>query len=208
MRNATRVFASTFGAIMALAGLEHGAGEILQGNVAPAGIMILSWPDAPFFRNLAGEPAMTLVPNLLLTGILAVIASLALMAWSVLFVQRKHGGWVMVLLSVALLLVGGGIFPPVLGALVGGVATRINAPAPSKKARQPDGIQRFLVKLWPFSYAICILAWFAMFPAAYFFGERYPQAIVAVLLMALGTLVLTMVSGFAKDRLSHAVAPA
>ncbi len=42
MKNATRVFASTFGAIFALAGIEHGIGEIFQGNVAPSGIMILS----------------------------------------------------------------------------------------------------------------------------------------------------------------------
>ena len=204
MKNATRIFAATFGAIMALAGLEHGVGEILQGSVAPAGIMILSWPDSAFFRNLAGEPAMTLVPNLLLTGILAVIASLALLLWSLLFVQRKHGGWVMILLSILMLLVGGGIFPPVFGVLVGVVATRINAPASPTKIRPLNGFQRFLVALWPFSYAVCILAWFAMFPAAYFFGEQYPLVIVAALLLALGTLILTMVSGFAKDRVSPA----
>ncbi len=204
MRNATRIFASTFGAIMALAGLEHGAGEILQGSVAPDGIMILSWPDAPFFRNLGGEPAMTLVPNLLLTGILAVVVSLALLLWSLLFVQRKHGGWVMILLSIALLLVGGGIFPPVIGILVGGVATRINAPSSSSKARRSTGFRRFLVRLWPFSYAICILTWFAMFPAAYFFGEQSPLVIVAVLVIALGTLVTTAAAGFVKDRLAAA----
>jgi hypothetical protein len=45
MRNATKIFTSTFGAIMALAGIEHGIGEVLQGNVAPNGIMILSRPN-------------------------------------------------------------------------------------------------------------------------------------------------------------------
>ncbi len=193
---------------MALAGLEHGAGEILQGSVAPGGIMILSWPDAPFFRNLGGEPAMTIVPNLLLTGILAVVVSMALFVWSVLFVQRRYGGWGMILLSAVLLLAGGGIFPPVLSLLVGVVATRINAPASPVKVRRPNGFQRFLVALWPLSYAVCILAWFAMFPAAYFFGEQRPLVIVAVMMVALGSFALTAVAGFAKDRLSFAAAPA
>ncbi len=204
MKNATRIFASTFGAIMALAGLEHGIGEMLQGSVAPSGIMIISWPNSAFFRNLAGEPAMTLIPNLLLTGILAVIVSLALLVWSVLFIQRRFGGWGMILLSIVLLLVGGGIFPPFFGVLVGIVATRINAPLSLPKARPLSGFQRFLVRLWPFLYAICILAWFALMPAGYFFGEPYPLVIVAVMLVALGTLILTMVAGFAKDRNSVA----
>lgn len=38
MNNSTRVVASTFGALAALAGVEHGIGEVLQGNVAPAGV--------------------------------------------------------------------------------------------------------------------------------------------------------------------------
>ncbi len=202
MRNATKVFASTFGAIMALAGIEHGIGEVLQGNVAPAGIMILSWPESEFFRNLSGEPAMTVIPNLLITGILAILISLALLVWSTLFVQRKNGGLVMILLSAAMLLVGGGIFPPILGIIVGAVATRIHAPASSKTPRF-DGFRRFLANLWPWSFAACILAWLSMFPGlafiGYFFGVNDPAVILVILLIALGALILTVFSGFAYD---------
>jgi hypothetical protein len=53
--NATRLTVSTFGAIAALAGIEHGIGEVLQGNKAPEGIMILSWPDSELFEILAGS---------------------------------------------------------------------------------------------------------------------------------------------------------
>ncbi len=42
MRSATQVTVSTFGTIMALAGIEHGIGEILQGNLAPSGIVFPS----------------------------------------------------------------------------------------------------------------------------------------------------------------------
>jgi len=42
MVRARRVMASTFGVLAGLAGIEHGIGETLQGNVAPDGMMILS----------------------------------------------------------------------------------------------------------------------------------------------------------------------
>ena len=195
MKTSTRVFASTFGAIMALAGIEHGIGEIFQGSVAPTGIMILSWPESEFFRSLGGEPAMTVIPNLLLTGVLAVIVSLALLIWSVLFVHRKYGGWVMILLSIAMLLVGGGIFPPIFGILIGAVATRIHAPVSSSKAYRSDGLAR----LWPWSYTACIIAWLSVVPIGYFFGVNHTVVILAILFFALSTLVLTVVSGFARD---------
>jgi hypothetical protein len=42
MRNATRVTVSAFGVLAGLAGLEHGIGEVLQGNIVPEGIVIQS----------------------------------------------------------------------------------------------------------------------------------------------------------------------
>ena len=203
MKNATRVFASTFGAIMALAGIEHGIGEIFQGNVAPSGIMILSWPESPFFRRLGGEPAMTIIPNLLVTGILAFLFSLALLVWATLFVQRENGGLIMILLSFAMLLVGGGIFPPILGIIIGAVATRINAPLTWWRAHLSVGFQRFLEKLWPWSYTACIIAWLSMFPGlalfGYIFGVNNPALILLILFFALGFLLSTVFTGFAYD---------
>jgi hypothetical protein len=200
MKSATRVYAATFGVIMALAGVEHGIGEILQGNVAPEGIMILSWPEAEFFRNLGGEPAMTVVPNLLLTGILAVVISLALLVWSLLFVNRKNGGLIMMLLSSVMLLVGGGIFPPVFAMLTGLAASRMYTTASSLKAQRADGWRHVLARLWPWSYAVCVLAWPAVFPVGYFWGEKYPAFLLVVLFIALGTLLLSLFASFAYDR--------
>lgn len=200
MKSATRVYAATFGAIMALAGVEHGIGEILQGNMAPEGIMILSWPEAEFFRSLGGEPAMTVIPNLLLTGILAVIISLALLVWSLGFVHRKNGGLVMMLLSSVMLLVGGGIFPPVFAMLIGAAATRMHRTASPLKTQRADGLRRVLARLWPWSYAVCVLAWPAVFPVGYFWGEKYPAFILVILFTALGTLLLSLFASFAYDR--------
>lgn len=129
MRNAARVTVSTFGTLAGLAGIERGVGEILQGNVAPKGLMILSWPESEAFDTLAGEPAMTIVPNLLATGIVAALASSAFLLWSTLFVERRHGGLALMVVSVVMLLVGAGFGPPLLDMLVGVVATRINTPS-------------------------------------------------------------------------------
>ena len=58
---------------------------------------------------------MTLVVNFFVTGVLAIIVGLMVILWSAAFVQRKNGGVVLILFSVALLLVGGGLAPIPLG---------------------------------------------------------------------------------------------
>jgi len=203
MRNATKIFTSTFGAIMALAGIEHGIGEVLQGNVAPNGMMILSWPESEFFRNLGGEPAMTIIPNLFITGILAIFFSLILLVWATLFVQRKNGGLVMILISIAMLLVGGGIFPPILGMIIGSIGMKINSPLTWWRAHLPVGFMNFLKKLWPWSYTACIIAWLSAILGpgllGYFFGVNSPAIILVILFIAFGSLLLTVFTGFAYD---------
>ena len=203
MKNATRIFVSTFGAIMALAGIEHGIGEVLQGNVAPEGIMILSWPESEFFKILSGEPAMTIIPNLLITGILAILFSLVLLVWAAFFVQRKNGALVMILLSIAMLLSGGGIFPPFFGVLIGAVAFKIHSPLAWWRSHLSPATQGFLRKLWPWSYAACIVSWFALLPCVpaleYFFGVDSVTVTLATMFFVLTTLLLTILSGFAYD---------
>ena len=49
-RSATRIVVSAFGALAALAGLEHGVGAFVQGWVAPSSVMIESWPDTAGFE--------------------------------------------------------------------------------------------------------------------------------------------------------------
>ncbi len=82
MKSATKVMVATLGTLAGLAGVEHGIGEALQGNVAPAGLAIVAWPGSEPFQVLSGEPAMTIVPSLLVTGILAILASLAYVLWA------------------------------------------------------------------------------------------------------------------------------
>ncbi len=203
MRSATQVTVSTFGAIMALAGIEHGIGEVLQGNLAPSGIMFPSWPGSAFFRSVAGEPAMTIIPNLLVTGILAVIFSLMYLVWATRFVQRKHAGLVMILLSMAMLLVGGGIFPPVLAMMIGALATRVNAPLTWWRTHLSIGLRQFCGKVWSWSFGVCLIAWLCLFPGinilGYFFNVDDSNLTFLVIFFALGSLLLTCLTGLARD---------
>jgi hypothetical protein len=206
MRNATHVTVSVFGAIAALAGIEHGVGEVLQGNVASDGLMILSWPESAFFRILGGEPAMTVVPNLLVSGVLTILFSLALLVWATLFVHRKHGGLVLILLSLALLLVGGGFGPPMLGFIVGIAATRIRAPLTWWRAHLGAGLRRLLAALWPWSLAAGIIAWLSLCPGSmlldHYVGVGNPELVIGILfLWAMGSLLLTICAGISRDSL-------
>ncbi len=204
MRNATSITVSTFGVIAGLAGVEHGIGEILQGNVAPDGLTILSWPDSELFRVLAGEPAMTIVPNLLATGILALLASLAFLLWATTVVDRAHGGLVLILLSVAMLLVGGGFGPPILGVVLGIAATRISAPLTWWRRHLSAGSRHFLANLWPYCLVAGAVAWLMVMPGTILldlvFGVSVPDLLVALLVLsAFGLLLLAIFTGLARD---------
>jgi hypothetical protein len=120
-----------------------------------------------------------------------------------MFVQRKNGGFVMILISIAMLLVGGGIFPPILGILIGVVATRIHSPLTWQRTRLSPGTRRFLASLWPWSFITCMIAWPLMFPGlallGYFFGVNNPALILVLLLIDLGMLLSTILTGFSRD---------
>jgi hypothetical protein len=203
MKSATRALVSTLGILMGIAGIEHGIGEILQGNIAPTGIMFPSWPDSAFFRIVGGEPAMTIVPNLLVTGVLAILFSVTFLVWATLFVHRQNGGLVLILLAIAMLVAGGGIFPPILGIIIGALGTRITAPLNWWRSHLSARLRHFLGTAWSWSFVACLMAWLFLFPGinllGYFFGVNNPNLTVILILFALGSLLLTTLTGFAYD---------
>jgi hypothetical protein len=197
MRKATRVVASLFGLFAGFGGPEHGYFEILQGNVRPEGLMIASMGppcDPETVWNLC-EPAMTVVPSFLITGILATVVGVITMIWSAAFIHRKHGGLVLMLLSIALLLVGGGLFPPVIGFVAGVVATRINVPV----TRQPGRVLSFLARWWPWPLVAFFVWAFGQFVVGYFFNDLLMQSSFLVPLLIVGLLVLSIFTGHAYD---------
>ena len=123
MVSGTRAAASIIGVVAGLVGIYHGYNETLQGSNAPRGIMINT--IGPPCQGSGCFPAMTVIPNFLVTGVVAIIFSLIVLGWAAMLVQRKNGGLVLILLSIILLLVGGGVLPPALGIIAGAVGTRI-----------------------------------------------------------------------------------
>ena len=200
MRKATRIVAASFGVLAGIAGLEHGYFEILQGNVVPASLAFPSWgpPCDPEKIWHACEPAMSILPNFLITGVLAMLLSLVIIVWSAGFVQRRYGGLVLILLSVALLLFGGGFFPPIIG-LIGGVAgININKPL----AGNPGGVTRFVAKLWPWPLVIFVVWILGQFPIGYFFNDFLQGIMGFGLLLILIMLPVSVYTASANDACS------
>jgi hypothetical protein len=197
MRKATRVVASLFGIFAGFGGPEHGYFEILQGDVRPDSLIIAAMGplcDPEKVWNLC-EPAMTVIPSFLVTGILATVIGLMTMIWAAAFVQSKNGGIVLILLSIALLLVGGGLFPPLIGIIAGVVATKINAPL----TRQPGSVLRFFAKLWPWPLVAFFVWVFGQFVVGYFFNEFLQKSGFLIPLLIIGLLVLSILTGYAHD---------
>ncbi|WP_424359162.1 hypothetical protein [Methanocella sp. MCL-LM] len=205
--SATRITVSTLGALAGLSGIEHGLGEVLQGNVASPGIVFQSWPDSALFSILNGEPAMSIVPNLLVTGILAIIMSSIFLVWATVFIEKRHGGLVLILLSVAVLLVGGGFGPFILGLVIGLAATRINTRQPGWRNRIPAGLRQRLDSFWPWLYGTDLIAWLMLFVGwpliGLLPGVAGSDAIVIPLCIniaaAFGLLLLLVAAGFVRD---------
>ena len=201
MRKATRSTATVLGLTAGGAGIEHGIFEILQGDARPEGLMIASIgpPCVPELSWNACEPAMTLLPSFLITGILAVVLGVIVMAWSAGFVQRRHGGLVLILLCIPLLLFGGGIFPPLIGIVAGAVGTRIHKPLRPEGSRLSGGSLQFLALLWPWSLALYVLWVLGQWVIGHFANDWLLANGYLVIVMVLGTLLLTVITTYAHD---------
>jgi hypothetical protein len=110
------------GIFAGVAGASHGPGEILQGDISPSGIIIEAWPA---ITSLIGQPAMTVIPNFRVSGIVTIILGLAVTIWASTRIQSKNGALVLIILSMMMLLVGGGLIPPVVGVLAGIIRARV-----------------------------------------------------------------------------------
>lgn len=146
--NATRVIATTIGVIIGFAGMNHGFFEFLQGNTPTDGLIIQAIGEAHRFWVLGTEEAFTIIPNFLITGLLAMIVGLTIVIWSLWFIQIKHGRAVFLGLFILLFLVGGGIGQIAFFIPAWAFATRMGQPLTWWKKVLPRSSWPFLSKLW------------------------------------------------------------
>jgi hypothetical protein len=205
--SAARTVVATFGLVLSMAGLEHGIGEILAGPVAPPGLFFKSWPDSAAFEIIGGEPAMTIVPNLLVAGTLTVVLSVAFAVWSVGYAHRPRGAAGLLVLSVALLLLGGGLAPPVIGIILALVAARIGV-----RGGTPGAIARRIAPAWRGALMVGVVGYLGLFPgtvlASALFGFESELIVLAFGVLAFGGLFTAIAAARAHDRLvAHGLAP-
>ncbi len=206
MNKATRITVATLGTIFGISGMSHGIFETLQGNVPTGGLFISAIGEAQKMWLHGNEPAFTLIPNFLMTGIAAMIVGLAIVFWSLGFVHKKYGPVVFILLFVLLLMVGGGVAQILFFPFIWLVSTRINQPLAWWRKTLPIKIQSSLAKLWPWSLVISsALLVFALEIATTGFVPTVNDTEIAlsIMLSCLGMevvlLPLTFVAGFAHD---------
>ena len=198
----TRTLYLTLGIIFGVMGIVHGLGEVLQGYQPTEGIFIQSWPNSPFFEIMNGEPAMTIVPNLLITGLLAILFSCVFLVMIAKSTHKRSSRITLFLLLIAMLLTGACFGPPIFG-LIAVLITIRSSWSQRILDRIPDKYRRFFSALWPYSFVLCLLAWLMLFPGAsifdYFMGVNSPLIMIPPLIVVFVTIPITLVLGFARD---------
>ncbi len=200
-RSALRLTSSTLGVYAGLLGVEHGFFETLQGNITPGGVLMnaIGLPCRPDAVWHACYPALTLLPNLFLSGILAMLAGLSVALWAAAFIQRERGGQVLLLLSGLLLVAGGGFVSAFLGVVAGLAGSRMPTSLGWWRLGSVKGL-RFLAKPWPWSLALMGLWLPGSWVMGYFFGQAMLAAGFFLFLgFDLGLPLLTVFSGFVYD---------
>lgn len=200
--HATRTVVAAVGLVAAFAGLEHGVGELTQPGTDPGSVVIESWPHVGAFAPLGGEPAMTLIPDLQVAGVVTILSSLALGWWVVRARVRRRDGWVLLGLSVLLLLVGGGFAPPLLGLLLS--IALIRAASARPLARPPGTVRRALARRWRQLLVLCVGSFLALILIVvllgWWIGSDNDWLVGLLTPVAFASLGLSLVAALTQDR--------
>jgi hypothetical protein len=183
----------------------------LQGNTAPDSLLISAIGPVNRFWPGGSETALTIIPNFLITGILAILASLAVIVWSAAFIPRKGGAAVFLLLSIFQFLVGGGFAQTFLVLITVAAATQINHLWNGWRVVLPTTLRRLLGRLWLWLLIIFVMLLCSAIFAAIFgyiplvsslfnLGQADLTNFLYLLgYFMLGVLVLSLFAGIAHD---------
>jgi len=207
---ATHVIVSTLGVLLGLSSINHGLLECLQGNHSTPGHVVKALGPGYGWTvwTQGSEPAFTLVPNFLSTGLLASLIGLLMILWSLRRIHTPHGPTLFLLLGVSSFLTGGGMAQVLLFTLNWLGATRIRASLGFWRWLIPKPLDRVLGRLWPWTLAGAAIFFLAALEIAVFGyipgvpGE--PPILRGILMYQIGpaivfSLLLTFLCGFAHD---------
>jgi hypothetical protein len=205
---ATHVIASTMGVLVGIGSMDHGLLECLQGARPTRGLIVnalgpgYSWTA----WKQGGEGAFTLLPNFLLTGIIATLIGVLMIVWSLRFIHLRHGPAVFLFLGIASFLTGGGVAQIVPLTLTWGVGTRIRASLVIWRRLLPPEACPALSRLWPWTITastVLFLVAIEISVVGYVPGVADQTELLhicwKILAVALGLYIVSICSGFAQD---------
>jgi hypothetical protein len=205
---ATRVIAATMGVLVGLGSIDHGVLECLQGARPTTGLIVNALGPGYNWTlwKQGGEGAFTLLPNFLLSGIVATLLGVLMIVWALCFLQSRRGSLIFLALGVISFLTGGGVAQVILFALTWAVARKINAPLPFWRRFVPTPVRRALGCIWPWTLtasAILFLAALEIAVFGYVPGVSGQLELLhlcwGVLGAALGLYLISVFSGFLQD---------
>lgn len=208
--SAARVIATTVGVFFGLfSSINHGIFEVLQGNKATSGLVINAIGEAQRFWPEGTEPAFTLIPNYLFTGVAAIAVGIAIIIWSLWFLPVRHGRAVYLGLFILSFLLGGGMGQAFFFLPAWAFATRIGKPLVWWRKALPRWSWPALSRLWKVGLAlatILMLVGLEMAIFGYFPGIRDPEALTNInMLFVFGSAIMyifSFIAGFGEDLLA------
>jgi len=203
---ATRLITSILGVALAVGAFHHGFFEFLQGNTATDGILIQAIGEQHRYWIHGTEEAITIIPNFLFTGLLAMAISVFAAVWSVKYINTKRGSSVFLSTFIVLTLVGGGLAHIVFFLPVWAYSTRKDRSLDFWNKLFPKNIRRVLGQIWPFSAALVVISFVIALEISIFGyvpGVDNPELILAICWGLLGLawvlIQASYLSGFAYD---------
>ena len=147
--NAIYLITRYIGVLMGVfSSINHGIFEILQGNQKTSGILIQAIGINQRFWINGTEEAFAIIPNYLVSGILTVITGIAIVIWSLKYLDSKHGTMVFLALFIISFLNGGGIGQLAFFVPAWAFGRLMHSPLVWWKDHLPEGSWHALSKLW------------------------------------------------------------
>jgi hypothetical protein len=194
--NSTRLWLIVFGILDGLSGIVHGLYETLRGYTSTGG----------FYLENYG--AFSVIPNYLISGIAVILVSLSITLCTIGFVYKKNGPLALLILTILLFFVGGGVAQLFFGLIAWGVSTRINSPLTWWKNVLSKAARELLANRWLIFFvtgyvllASAVGIWLVLLPPGTNHNNVPTINYLCWSLLGVGLLfqIPTIIAGFARD---------
>lgn len=203
---ATIQITSILGVDLALSSFLHGLFEVLQGSKATGGMIIQAIGDHQRFWVHGTEEAFTVIPNFMITGLVAMFLSIAAATWAVKFGEHQHGSVVFLILFIALTVFGGGIAHVAFYLPIWAYSTRSHKRLKLWRKVFANRIGVTAGKFWRVSVAVAVAAFITALAISVFGfipGVEGPDTKLYICWSILGVsfimIHISYLSGFASD---------